>query len=386
MAIYNIHAGHGKPNGQGCGAVGILDESAEARKVKDELIKLLSAAGNTVYDCTYEGNANQSTILSEIVKKCNAHNVDLDISIHLNSGRNDYSGDGSTGGVEVYGYNTDVQDIGGKICTNISNALGIRNRGFKTTKSLYVLNNTKAKAILIECCFVDDKDDTEKWNAEKCAKAVCEALGYQTDISTFSTTDHISAKRSYIIGDYVQFGSSYPSYNSPFGVSHATKGSGQGKITSIKDGQACYEIDNGKCYCNDGDIKGKIKPEYINYRSHVQGIGWDIVRTNGQTSGTIGKNKRLEAVKIDCPTREIEAKAHIQSVGDVNYGVINSDTVIGTTGQAKRLEAIWLKGNIKTRVHIQNKGWTEWTDMRKGTWLGTKGQALRLEAVEIMLL
>ena len=386
MGTYNIHAGHGKSNGQGCGAVGILDESSEARKVKNELIKLLRAAGNTVYDCTYEGNANQNTILSEIVKKCNAHDVDLDISIHLNSGRNDYSGDGSTGGVEVYGYNTDVKEIGDKICTSVSNTLGIRNRGFKTTKNLYVLNNTKAKAILVECCFVDDKDDAEKWNAEKCAKAVCEALGYNPNGYTNTTSDRSNTKHLYSVGDYVKFGSSYPSYNSMFGASYATKGAGQGKITAIKDGQACYEIDNGKCYCNDGDIKEKYKPEYINYRGHVQGIGWDVVRTNGQTVGTVGKGKRLEAIKIDCPTRKIEAKAHIQSIGEVNYGTISSDTVIGTTGQKKRLESVWLKGAIQFRLHIQDKGWTNWADATNGAELGTKGLALAIEGIEIKLL
>ena len=319
MGTYNIHAGHGISGRQGCGAVGILDESNEARKVKDELIRLLQTAGNTVYDCTYEGSASQNTILSEIVKKCNAHKVDLDISIHLNSGRNDYAGDNSTGGVEVYGYDTNVKDTGNKICNNISDALGIRNRGFKTTKNLYVLNNTKSKAILIECCFVDDKDDSDRWDTSKCARAICQALGYN-----------------------------------PNGYTNATP-----------------------------DL---TKSEYINYRGHVQGIGWDVVKTNGQTVGTVGKSKRLEAIKIDCPTRKIEAKAHIQSVGDVNYGIIDSNTVIGTTGQSKRLEAIWLKGAIQFRVHIQSKGWTDWVNATNGAELGTKGQSKRIEAIEIKLL
>ena len=386
MGTYNIHAGHGISGGQGCGAVGILDESLEARKVKNELIRLLQKSGNTVYDCTYEGSASQNTILSEIVKKCNAHDVDLDISIHLNSGRNDYTGDNSTGGVEIYGYNADVKDAGDKICANISDTLGIRNRGFKTTKNLYVLNNTKSKAILIECCFVDDKDDSDRWDTSKCAMAICKALGYNPNGYTNTTFSETVTKHSYFVGDYVKFSSSYPSYNSPFGAAYATKGSGQGKITAIKNGQACYEIDNGKNYCNDGDIKEKYKPEYINYRGHVQGIGWDVVKTNGQTVGTVGKSKRLEAIKIDCPTRKIEAKAHIQSVGDVNYGIIDSNTVIGTTGQSKRLEAIWLKGAIQFRLHIQSKGWTNWVNATTGAELGTKGLALAIEGIEIKLL
>ena len=166
----------GNSGGLGCGAYGLLDESAEARKVKDKVIKYLKAGGHTVYDCTYNGNASQNTILSGIVKACNSHAVDLDVSIHLNSGRNDYAGDGSTGGVEVYGYDNGTQAIGSAICEKISGSLGIRNRGFKTTKNLYFLNKTKAQAILIECCFVDDKDDAAHWNADKCARAIVEAI------------------------------------------------------------------------------------------------------------------------------------------------------------------------------------------------------------------
>lgn len=176
MPTYNIHAGHGLPGGQGAGASGILDESTEARKVKTELIRLLRESGNTVYDCTYKGNADQNTILAEIVKKCNRHNADLDISIHLNSGRNDYQGDTVTGGVEVYGYNTDVKHISECICQEIAASLGIRNRGFKINPSLYVLNKTLARAILIECCFTDDKDDADHWNAVKCAKAIADCI------------------------------------------------------------------------------------------------------------------------------------------------------------------------------------------------------------------
>lgn len=200
MATYNIHAGHGNSGGLGSGAYGILDESAEARKVKDLVIKYLRAGGHTVYDCTCNGNASQNTILSGIVKACNSHTVDLDVSIHLNSGRNDYAGDGSTGGVEVYGYDNGTQAVGSAICEKISGSIGIRNRGFKTTKNLYFLNKTKAQAILIECCFVDDKDDAARWNTDKCARAIVEAITGKAvksgGSSTSSTAKKTTAKQN----------------------------------------------------------------------------------------------------------------------------------------------------------------------------------------------
>ena len=45
----NVHAGH---NSIVPGAVSILNEVTEDRKVKNKVIELLRNAGHTVYDCT----------------------------------------------------------------------------------------------------------------------------------------------------------------------------------------------------------------------------------------------------------------------------------------------------------------------------------------------
>jgi hypothetical protein len=169
----NVHAGHSLV----CrGATAFLDEVNEDRKVKTKVINMLRAEGHTVYDCTDDDSRTQTENLYNIVKKCNSHAVNLDISIHLNAGRNDYTGDGKTGGVEVYGYNNEVREIGERICRNVSKDLKITNRGFKINTSLYVLRKTKARALLIECCFVDDKDDAAHWNADQCAVAIVEGI------------------------------------------------------------------------------------------------------------------------------------------------------------------------------------------------------------------
>lgn len=173
MSTYNIHAGHSLV----CrGANSILDEVTEDRKVKNAVVELLRAAGHTVYDCTDDNGKTSNENLIAIVAKCNAHAVDLDVSIHLNAGRNDTAGDGKTGGVEVWGYNDGTKDAGTRICVEIAAALGITNRGFKTNQGYYVLKHTKAQAIIIECAFVDDKDDADRWNVEKCAQAIVKGI------------------------------------------------------------------------------------------------------------------------------------------------------------------------------------------------------------------
>lgn len=196
MAIYNVHAGH-CPQGKGAsGAVGILKESVEDRLVKNEVIRILRAEGHTAYDCTCEDAVDQDTCLDRIIAKCNSHNVDYDVSIHLNSGRNDYKGDKSTGGTEVWNYDKKTKEISDRICANISKQLGIRNRGTKYDKGLKVLNSTKAKAMLVECCFVDDKDDADKWDYKKCAKAIVEGLTGKAVSSGNNTSGASSAASS----------------------------------------------------------------------------------------------------------------------------------------------------------------------------------------------
>lgn len=201
MAKYNVHGGH---NSIVPGAAKFLNEVTEDRKVKSALIELLDDAGHTVYDCTDDVGKTVGANLANIVAKCNKHSVDLDISIHLNAGRNDSKGDGSTGGVEVFCYDSRTKSVAEKITDAIAEEFGYHNRGVKYSTGLYVLRNTKSKAILIECCFVDDKDDAKVWNAEKCAAAIYKGLTGKaaTSSTTSSGTSGTSADHGGTPGHY----------------------------------------------------------------------------------------------------------------------------------------------------------------------------------------
>lgn len=181
----NVHAGH-CPDGKGaCGAVGLIKESTEARKVKDLVIKYLKAQGHTVYDCTCKSKETQNGCLKKIVSKCNAHKVDLDVSIHFNSGANDKKGNKKTTGTEVYIYSlSNKAKTYAQRTVNAISSLGFKNRGVKKTLSLYVLRKTKSPAMLVECCFVDDKDDINLYDADKMAKAIVKGITNQSVTST----------------------------------------------------------------------------------------------------------------------------------------------------------------------------------------------------------
>jgi len=201
----NIHAGHNPDGKTACGAIGFLQESTEARRVKDEVISQLRQLGHTVYDCTCENGASQNDVLKKIVAACNAHTVDLDVSIHFNSGAKDAAGNGVTTGTEAYIYSASskAKPYAERVCVAIA-ATGYRNRGVKISTSLYVLKNTKAPAMLIECCFVDDRDDVENYDYQKMAAAIVYGITGQRVSQSPITTNDVVAGAETPVGDSKQ--------------------------------------------------------------------------------------------------------------------------------------------------------------------------------------
>lgn len=75
---------------------------------------------------------------------------------------------------------------------------------------------------------------------------------------------------------------------------------------------------------------------------------------------------------------------HMKEIGNKEYKNIKKDTLIGTTGQNRRLEAIRITGKESFylyRVHQKSIGRSEWAN--NGEWAGTTGKGLQMEALEI---
>ncbi|EPS46810.1 N-acetylmuramoyl-L-alanine amidase, partial [Clostridium botulinum A1 str. CFSAN002368] len=99
----------------------------------------------------------------------NNNNVDLYVSIHFNC----YNGNAY--GTEILTYEGKELLEARKVLNNIC-SLGYTNRGIKDGSNLYVLKHTKAKAMLIECCFCDNSGDMNRFNAENMADAIVKGL------------------------------------------------------------------------------------------------------------------------------------------------------------------------------------------------------------------
>ena len=153
-----------------------------------------------------------------------------------------------------------------------------------------------------------------------------------------NATQKLSAhdENKYNTGQYVTFGTSYPSSCLPCGIAYATAGSGQGQITAIVSGQAKYQIDNGRCYCNDGDIRETYTPRKtldVNayYKVYAGGSWYPEVKNLEDYAGD-GKNAiRGIAIKVD--RGSVKYRVHIRNGSWYPY-VMGYDIADGNHGYA----------------------------------------------------
>lgn len=149
------------------GASGYLDEYECDRAFVAQLVDAFDAQGWQVTDCSNE----ESDVSAELREECriaNASGADLFIAVHFNAG-------GGTGTEVWYCPYSLAETCAGEVSRELASALGLPNRGAKSTAGLYVLNNTEMPAILIEVCFVDTEQDADAWHATSW-NALCGAV------------------------------------------------------------------------------------------------------------------------------------------------------------------------------------------------------------------
>ena len=145
--------------------------------VGNSLISKLRERGIKVVNCTPNTAKSLNDSLYQRVITANNCGATLFVSIHHNACPGGY-------GAEVLCIKDNYQDelstkVGEAILNELA-SIGLRNRGVKDRRDLYVINNTSMPALLVECAFVDSSLDMANYNPEKTTaaiyKGICTAL------------------------------------------------------------------------------------------------------------------------------------------------------------------------------------------------------------------
>jgi N-acetylmuramoyl-L-alanine amidase len=165
-----ISSGHAK---HVQGAVGILNEVDEARRVTEQVATELRNRGVEVKTFHDDTSHDQSTNLSTIVAFHNKQKRELDVSVHFNAYIETDKGMGTEC---LY---VSQQQLASQIASGIASASGLINRGAKKRTDLYFLNNTAEPAVLLEVCFVDSTLDANTYNMafDRICDSIADVLG-----------------------------------------------------------------------------------------------------------------------------------------------------------------------------------------------------------------
>jgi uncharacterized protein YjdB/N-acetylmuramoyl-L-alanine amidase len=330
-------------------------------------------------DDTYIGST-QADSLRQRTQIAKNNGSDLFVSIHINSGSS--SAEGAEVWVPRYFYKSELTVFGNDVLSNIVSATGIKSRGVKTrdctTEEMYTLDaNGRPNGYI-------DKGEA----------------GYET----------YAAQRSKLLADYYGVINGSVTKQIPGCIiEHAfiTNASDRSKLqneTMLRelgeaDAKAIIKyfetgVKENDSYTAKIDMPAITTSDIgIAYNAHVQSYGWRGWSFNGEVAGTTGEAKRVEALWLypyNLPAgATITANAHIQSYGWRNYTITSEGGMIGTTGQSKRIEALSFTLNnapgyeIEYRAHCQTFGWTKWVS--QGEQVGTTGLSKRIEAVQMRI-
>lgn len=153
-----------------------------------------------------------------------------------------------------------------------------------------------------------------------------------------------------------------------------------------------WEWANQNVSTSNVDSSKQEKTDSVTYETHVQDIGWQKPKEDGEVAGTTGQSKRIEAIDIKLNSQyegNVVYQAHVQDIGWQDQ--VENGAIAGTSGQSKRVEAlrVWLTGDIANhysiqyRVHVSNLGWLDWVS--DGMLAGTTGRGLKIEGIQIRL-
>ena len=303
-----LGVGHG---GRDSGAVGYIVEKDINLQMALACKEYLEANGIEV---KISRTSDIDKELTQRIKECNKYNPDLAIDIHNNAGRGDgfevyHTIYGGTGKVLSQNIEKEIKNIG-------QNSRGLKTKANSQGKDYFgFIRQIKCPSIITETVFVDNQADAsqadelheQKEFGYAIAKGILKTLGIEISIPVLQCDAHIEK-----IG--------WTGYKDTSKQIIGTEGQ-ERRIEAIK-----FKTNN--------ELK-------IEYRVHVENIGWQEWKKNEEVAGTTGQSLRIEAIEIKC-NKELEVQEHIENVGWMPSSK-GTNIKIGTEGKALRLEAFKIK-------------------------------------------
>ena len=136
----------------------------------------------------------------------------------------------------------------------------------------------------------------------------------------------------------------------------------------------------------------RLLPAGIAYQAHVQDVGWMDWVSDGETAGTTGQARRMEAIRIHLVNPPagmgVRYQAQVEGLGWMQW-VLDGETA-GTTGRALRLQAVRIAlvnappdCSLTYQAHVEEAGWGAWHAEEEVA--GTTDELRRMEAIRIRL-
>ncbi|MGL5149808.1 MAG: N-acetylmuramoyl-L-alanine amidase [Clostridium sp.] len=170
------------------GAVGIKYEDELNYQVGNRLLERLGGTNIKVIRCTPEKPTSLKNSLSQRCAKANQGGADLFISIHHNACPGGYGCEGLCipGGIAEEALKEILKEI---------SKLGLRNRGIKDRRDLYVIRNTSMPALVVECAFVDSEKDMEGYNPVAIGDAIFDGLAAVLGLSSQGSEEYYTVAK-----------------------------------------------------------------------------------------------------------------------------------------------------------------------------------------------
>lgn len=142
-----------------------------------------------------------------------------------------------------------------------------------------------------------------------------------------------------------------------------------------------------------GSTAAPSRKVLVGYQAHVENVGWQDNRYDGDIAGTTGHSLAIEAFDVTLRSQAysggVEYRAHCANIGWQEWR--SDGAVAGTTGETRQVEAVGIKltgemanrYDIYYRVHSRNFGWLDWA--KNGESAGTVGYGYRTEAFQVVL-